>query len=519
MAKMDRELRQLQLHAKTLRMSLTSGELLCVQINARKTGELFRNMFYLKEVKLNGKPFILGLQAGLPEELDTSDGSELEESCQQAFDQLARNMSAFEVVLARQFWYSGTMRRQGKRQALVLPQLQRLVPIAGLGPLLIRPRALKQLMSYLASEEGMYRMESSQPQPQDKDFSKQTTNSSQVSTAFVEPHVDPLAWEAGNIRAPEKLHTAFCPAWVQAWDSERYEAVQKIQDAARNQGHVCLMRDRESGELVAVKRMPNSWVQESHAKFLESHPQEAEQPWQDVGCNSFLDSINFPFSSGLLGVYRDEHITSVVSRFCPGGDLFSWASTLGVTPGPIREEMVKPIFMYLARSVQQLHELGVAHRDLSAENVLIANEECQVKVIDFGVASTTRFFESASAAGKPSYQAPEASAQHGYDAFLADSFALGVTLYAACVMDYPWLDTSGRGDKCVQFVRNKGFRAFIQKRKLPAGNQRVAEVMSEELIQMLEGLLQFDPDTRLTLGESGAWPTNRRSIWDEPWLQ
>ena len=43
-------------------MELPCGELISVQTNARKSGELFRNMFYLKMVELDGNSFILGLQ-------------------------------------------------------------------------------------------------------------------------------------------------------------------------------------------------------------------------------------------------------------------------------------------------------------------------------------------------------------------------------------------------------------------------------------------------------------------------
>lgn len=44
--------------------------MICVQTNARKSGELFRNMFYLKQVELDEAQYILGLQCGLPEEFD-----------------------------------------------------------------------------------------------------------------------------------------------------------------------------------------------------------------------------------------------------------------------------------------------------------------------------------------------------------------------------------------------------------------------------------------------------------------
>jgi hypothetical protein len=94
-------------------VELPKGEMICVQINARKSGELFRNMFYLKQVELDESNFILGLQAGLPEEfeLDVVIG-DLEKKCQIAFSRLEENMAMIEQVLAQQFWYSAPMRRQ-----------------------------------------------------------------------------------------------------------------------------------------------------------------------------------------------------------------------------------------------------------------------------------------------------------------------------------------------------------------------------------------------------------------------
>lgn len=92
---------------------LPKGEMICVQTNARKSGELFRNMFYLKQVQLDEKHFILGLQAGLPEEFDLNMSlHDLENSCQLALFQLEENMTMMEHILAKEFWYSAPMRRQ-----------------------------------------------------------------------------------------------------------------------------------------------------------------------------------------------------------------------------------------------------------------------------------------------------------------------------------------------------------------------------------------------------------------------
>lgn len=94
-------------------VELPKGEMICVQTNARKSGELFRNMFYLKQVELDEAQFILGLQAGLPEEFDVEVSMvDLEKRCQHAFNRLEENMSVIEQLLAQQFWYSAPMRRQ-----------------------------------------------------------------------------------------------------------------------------------------------------------------------------------------------------------------------------------------------------------------------------------------------------------------------------------------------------------------------------------------------------------------------
>jgi len=98
---------------------LTNDEVIGVQTNTKKNGELFRCMFYLKEVELDEQRFIVGLQAPIldadfnPEEHDKdiafADEAELHH---QTFARLSRNMEITEQVLASQFWYSAGMRRQ-----------------------------------------------------------------------------------------------------------------------------------------------------------------------------------------------------------------------------------------------------------------------------------------------------------------------------------------------------------------------------------------------------------------------
>jgi len=91
----------------------SKGELLCVQTNATKTGELFRNMFYMKQVELDDAPYIFALQAGLSEEVGEETTVEmLQKKCTAAWQHLDSNAATIEQVLASQFWYQAPMRRQ-----------------------------------------------------------------------------------------------------------------------------------------------------------------------------------------------------------------------------------------------------------------------------------------------------------------------------------------------------------------------------------------------------------------------
>jgi len=146
----------------------------------------------------------------------------------------------------------------------------------------------------------------------------------------------------------------------------------------------------------------------------------------------------------------------------------------------------------------------------------LANEgEGPVKLIDFGMATSQRMHHGAPR-GKPSYIAPEVHGEDGYDAFQADVFSCGVILYCLALRDYPWMSTRPGQCKCFDFVRKHGFNAYIAKRQMPIGTDRIptSQVLSEELASLLSGLLEVDPARRLSL-HGNVHP----SIWTHPWLQ
>lgn len=86
------------------------------------------------------------------------------------------------------------------------------------------------------------------------------------------------------------------------------------------------------------------------------------------------------------------------------------------------------------------HELGVVHRDVSPQNVLVSTRG-QVRLADFGVAKSRgqlhKQTETGEVKGKLSYMAPEQVTSRNIDR-RADIFALGCVLYEATLGERPF---------------------------------------------------------------------------------
>eukprot|EP00929_Paragymnodinium_shiwhaense_P064762 TRINITY_DN32486_c0_g1_i1.p1 TRINITY_DN32486_c0_g1~~TRINITY_DN32486_c0_g1_i1.p1 ORF type:complete len:421 (-),score=92.55 TRINITY_DN32486_c0_g1_i1:286-1548(-) len=297
--------------------------------------------------------------------------------------------------------------------------------------------------------------------------------------------------------------------------------VETVAPATRNHGRVDLMQRR--GKQVAVKRMPNQWMRDSYADFRQMYPKASERPWYDMAFTKLLNELRCPYAVDLLGVYRDVDHTYMVMSYASGGDLFMWSDSLPA-PGATRESMIKPVLMQVCEALCWLHNHGIAHRDMSLENVLLTpgpDGETSVKVIDFAMATLKR--ECTQIRGKNSYQAPEMHLDASYDAFLVDAFAVGIVAYGTAVKDYPWLATIREECQLFEYVTVFGFERLLERRRLKTG-ERIIDVLSPELVDFLCGLLELLPSSRTTFGEN-CWESEqaadgkrRASVWQTPWF-
>mmetsp|Transcript_12057 Transcript_12057/g.21405 ORF Transcript_12057/g.21405 Transcript_12057/m.21405 type:complete len:441 (+) Transcript_12057:85-1407(+) len=306
---------------------------------------------------------------------------------------------------------------------------------------------------------------------------------------------------------------------VSQWNPKDYVFGKVLAKSLANHGQVDLMQKTSGGGSYAVKRMPNSWVQSGPGEFALKHPKEKERPWCDVGMLRILEDVQYPFLCKLQGIFRDGKQTYVCTELAEGGELLAWMRTCSSPASPDREHQIVHVASDICLAIRSLHDLGIVHRDISPENIVLTKNE-EVKIIDFGMATIGRICLD-DGCGKDAYQAPESSSSKMYDGFLADVFATGVTLFAMAVGDLPWQKTGADGCPMFAIASEHGIRSFMQQSTLRGGQTTLTEVLSKELLDTIAGLMDFDPKQRLCLGEAcyaDGTAGHRVSAWEKLWL-
>lgn len=128
--------------------------------------------------------------------------------------------------------------------------------------------------------------------------------------------------------------------------------------------------------------------------------------------------------------------------------------------------------------------------DLKLDNVLI-NSDSQTKIIDWGLSTTEDPRNCTKYCGSPEYAAPEIwrrrSIYHTYDAFLADSFSLGVILFSLLFGRFPF-------NRKVLGMMRRGYD--VEDLQFLDGIE-----VSEDAKNLCKRLLDINPETRMNVNE------------------
>jgi serine/threonine protein kinase len=129
-------------------------------------------------------------------------------------------------------------------------------------------------------------------------------------------------------------------------------------------GNVYLARDPKNKEegIFCIKRMNAKVMAEK--RLFPSLKRELK---------ILNEIINVPGCIKLVDVLYDDSSISYVFPFYPHGDLHSFfkANSISKRERELPEEFIRAIFVQVVQTFKRLHKMGIIHRDLKQENILV----------------------------------------------------------------------------------------------------------------------------------------------------
>lgn len=206
-----------------------------------------------------------------------------------------------------------------------------------------------------------------------------------------------------------------------------------------------------------------------------------------------LKASAHPNVVSLVKIVETTDCTYVIMEYCPEGDLFANITERGNYVG--NDEMAKRVFLQLLDAVEYCHSLGIYHRDLKPENVLVCNRGMDVKLADFGLA-TTDSYTNDFGCGSTFYMSPECQQSSSrtancYASAPNDVWSLGVILVNLTCGRNPWKRAS---------QSDSTYRAYLKDRQF----LRTILPLSHSLNSILQRVFEPNPMKRISIHELRA---------------
>ncbi|CAL9054392.1 unnamed protein product [Musa banksii] len=181
---------------------------------------------------------------------------------------------------------------------------------------------------------------------------------------------------------------------------EMYELVKDI--GSGNFGVARLMRNKDTGELVAMKYIPRG------PKINENVAREI------INQRSLSHPNIIRFKEVML---TPTHL-AIVLEYAAGGELFDRICHAGrFSEDELRRMQARYFFQQLISGVSYCHFMQICHRDLKLENTLLDGSPApRLKICDFGYSKSSLLHSRPkSTVGTPAYIAPEVLSRREYD--------------------------------------------------------------------------------------------------------
>lgn len=192
-----------------------------------------------------------------------------------------------------------------------------------------------------------------------------------------------------------------------------------------------------------------------------------------------LRSLDHPNIVKVYEIYDLKEQIYVIMELCSGGDLWSRC--------PCDEERAIRIISSLTSAVAHMHKMGISHRDIKMENIMLENRsaDAQIKLIDFGLSTKFQPDENLTdGVGTIYTMAPEVL--QGDYTYQADMWSVGVITYILIANRKPFYSPKRR--TLVQKILEADF-SYEDDKWINS---------SCEIKDFIKSLIELDPKKRLT---------------------
>lgn len=264
-----------------------------------------------------------------------------------------------------------------------------------------------------------------------------------------------------------------------------------IKEAAGIQGDITesylLQEDIANGHFGLIKKGINIKTNEIVAvKVLQKNNLTEEDKILIISETEIMKVLNnTPNIIHLLNIYENTDTLYLVMEYCGGGSLLSYLEMKNFS---LSEQEAKIIIYNIFLAIAHIHSLGIIHRDIKIENILLKSPydiQGGIRVTDFGLST---------------FLGPNQTKQDPYGTITyaaleileGKSYTSKIDLWSLGVLSYLLLDGSlpyqGEGAELINHIKNSE----------PSYHEMIQKGVSYEAVDFIKSLLQQDQSLRPT---------------------
>ncbi|CAN6169751.1 unnamed protein product [Urochloa humidicola] len=234
-------------------------------------------------------------------------------------------------------------------------------------------------------------------------------------------------------------------------------------------------RNADTGEEAAIKIMDKNHLAKSGAV--------QQQVTREI---DIMRRVRHPNVVRIHEVMATKRSIFVIMEYVAGGSLDAYLADRAAGRG-LAESSARRVFQQLVLALDFCHSLGVYHRDVKPDNILIDGAG-NIKVADFGLSALVdvdrREAPLHTVCGTPMFIAPEVFLRRGYDGAKADVWACGVVLFTLAAGRFPF---NQRDTSLYHLIRR--------------GDYHCPPWFSPSLVRLIRRLLCPDPACRIAMDQ------------------